>query len=822
MFNSLECAQKACVPLPAVCRGGVVHADDYGGLWIVSGDAQEVVYCTAPEALAATAPEHGHSEAHLLPGGGAASSPSEATAAAATAPHRTAYRCGPSASGAAAASDEEGGSDDGVHSVLFFSRDACAGDSRRRDVCVVTRRGTLAFISVPQRSAPPPTVQPYQVASLGIDVCATTATVGASQCVVLCCHDGAFTEVIRVTVAAVDGPGADGVPAPAAAVGCEVDASGLFRIEGRIAAVLHDPVAHLLLTVSDGGYVDVWDVAAARDVTAAYGALSWDPHRSGSPTCALLCRDRLWVGLTSGKLLIFDMVHGGGAGGDDDAAATARPRDALLVRSHTSPITGLMAMSLGTSVWSCAAESAKVSVWDAASATLRGAFVFSEAGTAAWRVGAVQLHTSLWGVDAATGESSLLQVSQSLQDVSAALLQTRDEVQAQHRREAASRASRVCWQSTKHSLQALLFIDGVGSTGTAADATMSAAQQLAAREEGISEDDIDVLVGIHAICDGARRLCAAYQREHLDCCCRGGSAADLPLLIGECVAWHERQRRVSHEAEALLSGLRATDAEAAGMLTLEDVGEEVRHLRTRVDELQRELHHLKDIHGDGDAAGAGGGDEAAAAVMAVALQDARDALHAEQERCGSLQAQLREALAELESLTSQHAQAQQLLAAAEEDSAQLRRSLLAAKRAAEVSARDVSSVFEMESQLHKSHGVIAELSRKVDALLNEADATRESLLAFEARQTAAKEVVRRVLRTQHSIADDVGALVDHVRAATRAHTERHGASLDADVAALLSTVESAAYELEDSVEGRLRDQKAWLHTLSRELAASIT
>ncbi|KAG5480323.1 hypothetical protein LSCM4_06089 [Leishmania orientalis] len=804
-LGSLQCTQKGRVRLPSGSRGGAVYADDFGGVWVTSEDAREVVYY-APHTLAAAIEQQ---QQMSLP----TSTHSASVAPLSTSPpaYTVVFRCDSPNCAAGHASRA-----DRILSLFSFSRHACDGDSSRRDLCIVTTHGTLAFAHVPvsDRCEPPPSsaptaVQPYQEVRLGMQVCAAAVTSGTTQNFVLCCQDGAFTEVIRVAVLSpAEQPGS--ADSAAADGEYEVDARGLFRVEGRIDVVLHEPVLDVLVTVSDAGYVDVWDVASEKDVTMMYGSLSWDCDRYGSPTCALLHRGQLWVGLTTGQLLVFPFSI------CPSAASPPLSRGAQLLRSHASRVTGLLRMSLGTDVWSCAADSAKVNVWDAAGTAFRGSFVFPDVGLVAWQSGAAQLRTALWGIDGATGEPSLMQVTQTLSDPDGTQAHTREEISAQHRVDALLCAYQVCWRSVVQMLRHLLFDDAEDTEAAAGEAALIALKLIEQDADGAG-DNGDVVGALHAMRDPLRRLREAHRQHDPE---SANIIRDLPSLMEACVTWCEEQRRVSHEVEALLRTLGASSSTATCLTSLADVEEEVLLLRARVDELQSELARISD-RSDHEAVTREGG-EASDNGIKEDLQGAQDALRDELWRNRELQVQLSEAQSELKSLTSQHARTQELLEASDEQVEQLKRSLLAAKRAAEVKLSDVSSLFEMESRLHESQGVIADLSAKMETLLNEADVTTASLQAFEERQAAAKEVLRRVLRTQNDLADDVGSFVDEVSAAIAGFQKCHRAAPAEHAAALVSVVEGAMHRLEASVEERLHEQQGWFHSLSQELKAAMT
>ncbi|CAJ1023320.1 hypothetical protein, conserved [Leishmania lindenbergi] len=802
LLGSLQCTQKGRVQPPAGSRGGAVYTDYFGGVWVTSEDAQEVVYY-APHTLATTIQQQQQLSFPL-----STHDISIAPLSTSSPAYTVAFRCGTMRCTADKAFREER-----IYSLFPLSRPACDSDGSEHVLCIVTTCGTLAFIQVPtsHRHEPPlpeTAVQPYQEVHLDVHVCAATVTSGSAQNLVLCCHDGDFTEVLRVAVVS-SAERLDSSDSAAADAEYEVDAKGLFRVEGRIAVVLHDSVMDVLVTVSETGYVDVWDLASAKDVTAMYGSLSWDCSRYGAPTCALLCRDYLWVGLTTGQLLVFLFSS------RDGAVATPQSHSVQLLRGHTSRVTGLLRMSLGTSVWSCAEDSAKVNVWDAASAAFRGSFVFPDIGLVAWQAGAVQVRTALWGIDGATGGPSLMQVTQSLLDPNGTQVHTREETRAHHCNEALLRAYQVFWRSMAQTLRHLLLGDAADASADAMEST-STALQLIWQDVSGAGDNSDVLDALHAMCDTLPRLRAAH--------CRGGAgggdnARDLLSLVEACVTWHEQQGCVSREVEALLCSLNASSCETTCLTSLEDVEEEVLLLRARVDELQLELARIRDGR-DSDAASEGG-EEAIDETITKELQGAQDVLHDEVEKNRELKAQLSEAQSEVKVLTSQHTHMQQLLEASDEQVVQLRRSLLAAKRAAEVTASDVSSMFEMEARLHASQGVIAELSAKVDTLLNEADVTRASLHELQERQGAAKAVLQRVLNTQNDLADDVSSLVDDVSTAIASFKKSHRVVLTENAAALLGVVEESMYRLEMSIEKRLRDQQEWLHSLSPGLKAAM-
>ncbi|GET88073.1 hypothetical protein, conserved [Leishmania tarentolae] len=803
LLDSLQCTQKGRVQLPAGSRGGAVYADDFGGVWVTSDDAQEVLYYAA-DTLAAAIEQQQRQPCPSLSSHGSTAVPLSTSFPAYT----VVFRCDAQSHTA----DEDCGKER-VYSLFSLSRQACAAGSPRRDLCIITSRGTLAFIQVPaSHSHKPPlpetVTQPYQEVHLDMHVCAATVTNGTVQNLVVCCHDGDFTEVIRVSVVSA-AEQLDGADSAATDAECEVDATGLFSVEGRIEAVLHDSAMDLLVTVSDTGNVDVWDVASAKDVTAMYGSLSWDCDRHGAPTCALLCRGQLWVGLTTGQLLVFPLSN-------YHDSASPRRNSAQILRGHTSRVTGLISMSLGTCVWSCAADSAKVNVWDAVTAGLRGSFVFPDSGLVAWQAGAAHVRTALWGIDGGTGEPSLMQVTQPLSDPHGMQARNREETRAQHHNDTLLHAYRVFWRSMARTLRHL-FLGDMDDADVDAEETMPMALRLIWQDASGAGDYSDVLDAIYAMRDPLRRLGAAYRRCDPE---NGDNSRDLPSLMAACATWCEGQGRFSRELDALLRTLNATSTEETCLTSLEDVEEEVLLLRARVEELQFELAQSCG-RGDSDTVSSGGA-AATDDAIAVKLQAAEGVLRDKMEESRELETQLNEARCEVTCLTSQLAHAQQLLEASDEQVEQLKRSLVAAKRAAEVKASEVSSMFEMESRLHESQSVIAELSAKVETLLNAADVTSASLHAFEERQAAAKKVLQRVLCTQNDVADDVDTLVDDVTAAIATFKKRYHASLTEHTAALVGVVEEAMYRLQLSVEKRLRDEQVWFQSLSHALKAAMT
>lgn len=809
-FSSLECAQRGRVALPPGLRGGAVHADDFGGVWVITADGLTVLFYAATALEAAM---------HQAPSPTLTSSfaSSAAPLAPQPAPFTVAYRCHTDTqhdddSGEATATASE--PQDRIHSLLFFHhRTACDACAPRGGGCLVTTGGTLVFLRVPgagdapdgaaaatsQEAAAVP-LRPYQEVHLDMRVSATAAMRGA---LALCCHDGAYTEVIRAAVVP-DGEAAG-----------EVDAVGLFRVGGRVAALLHDPAQDILVSVSDGGNVDVWDVAGGRDVTAVYGSLSWEPQRHGPPTCALLCHDRLWVGLTTGHVLVFPFAPRQPLPAASPAEA---PPAAQLLRSHTSSVTGLLRMSLGTSVWGCAADSAKVNVWHAVSAELRGSFVFPEAGLAGWQAGAAQLRTAVWGIDAVTGQPSLLQVTQALTDPSGTHVRTGDAVRQELRREALLRAYEVCWRAVVRAFDVSSL--RADDAEDAADAIDEAAEVALAFVHGETGEEAatpsGILSDLRAASAGLRRLCATRRW--------GGSAGEpmnVPAVMAECVAGCEERDRLAHSVQAMLRAVNAAASAAEPpLMSLEDVADEVVHLRGRVDAQEQALSRRSATEAD-EAVVAAAVEEATGHLQGELLA-AQAAVREAHQSCGALQARLEETQRELDTLAAQHAEAQRLLAKSEEQVEQLRRSLLASKRAAEVTATEVSSMFEMESRLRESQSVVAELSSKLDRLLNASEAADAQLRAFGEKQTAAKEVLQRVLHTQNALADDVGGLADVVGAAVSRLKKLHRCEPGGPVAELVETVETAMYEAEVSVEKRLRDQQSYFHSLAHELAAAIT
>ena len=811
MFRDLQCIQKAKVCLPAEQRGTAVYTDDYGGVWVVSDDAQEVYYYTAHTLASAMA-----LQSTMLP---SCVSSSSAEAIAAQPAHTLAFQCCSSQD----ASGEE--SSDRVHSVLFFTGDAeaqaaAAGGQHRRDACVITEGGTLGFLRVPlARDEPPTLLQPYQEVHLGLRVSAATATADA---VVLCCFDGDFTEVVRTVVvpvgsaASVDAgacPHQSETVLSDALCTCEVEATGLFRVQGRIECVLYDEVHESLVAISDAGNVDVWDVANARDATAQYGSPAWDTAKHGTATCAVICREKLWIGLTSGQLCIFSLWRTDN--GEARACTTASPsQSVLLLRSHGTPITGITSMSLQSSVWSCARDNGRVNVWDARDASFRGSFVFPESGIQSWYAGAAQLRTALWGLDGASGEPCLLQVSESISRPDTCACSSNADVRALCHQEELLCSYRLCMRALLRNICALRR--GVQETPEdwTRDAVAAAALSSIDTDMRVVDDSMAVVRELQDTMASLRRLCMLASRE------RGGVDRPVCVVLDDCIAEWQQRTHIGREVESFLSFINAAieNTKSSGTVhSLADAQDAFERLQADVEALKAALAEAE--RSSTDDANAAAVEEATGALRQelAALQEALHAAEAEREE---LTIKLQVAEEEAESAAERHRHLEKLLEKTEAQLEEAKKSLLATKRAAEVTASEVSSLFDMESKLYESQQVIAELSTKIDVLVRDAETKKMELRAFHNKQETAKDVLRRVLCEQSTMADGVSNFADSLDQLIAEATQGVHAPLPRPLAELLNTILEKATTLETSMESRLREQKARFHALSSELKST--
>jgi hypothetical protein len=800
------------VRLPEECGGATaVYADDFGGVWVVLAGAQEVYYYAA-HTLAATMAER------------PATLPSCAATPAPTMPqHTLAFRC----DGRPDAPPED--AQDRVLSVLFFNSDTniSASAQRRRDSCIVTEGGTMAFLRVPTaHDEIPVLLQPYQEVHLNLQVCAATA---AADAIILCCFDGEFTEVVRAVVVGMsetsplEGRCAHHSDAalPDALCTCEVEATGQFRVQGRIHCVLHDDVHGALITVSDAGNVDVWDTAHSTDVTAQFGSPAWDVAKHGTATYALICRDKLWIGLTSGQLLVYSFVHSDRRGEGSPAAAAG-----MLLRSHSSPIAGVLAMSMQSSVWSCVVGNGRVNVWDAADASFRGSFVFPESGIHSWHTGAMQLRTALWGVDGASGEPCLLQVSESLSEGNAYACDLAD-TRTRHTQEALLKSYRVCWRSllrrfgaVRRGLRRDEGNDEALSEASDEGEMTAALQYIDADEHGleggggaaVAEELLDTMTALH-------RLCVVDRRAH------GGRDRAVDVVLEDFLREWQCRADTRDDVVSFLRFVNTTDgrgSKSKAVHSLEDAQDEFTRLYGEVEELRKAVVEAEAAaHSRANEEIASATAEATAALRNE-LESLREAWQDAAAQNEKLATQLQAAHAEMQSSAEQQTHLTQLLEDAETQLAETRKSLLATKRAAEVTASEVSSLFEMESKLHESQQVIAELSTKHEALVAAAEAKDAELRMFLHKQTAAKTALQSLLQAQNAMADNVGDFADVVVQLITDVTEGQRVVLGAPLRALLDAIQEQTRMLETSMESRLREQKKLFHTLSQELNAAVT
>lgn len=815
MFRDLQCVQKGRVRMPDDCRAAAVFADDYGGAWVLSADRQSVLYYTSHTLAAAMT-----QQAHALP--------SLTAPVAAPLSYATQSLNPPPPSTLAFCCSEK---DDCVHAVLFFNSNATAApEQHRRDACVVTEGGVVALLRVPTaRDARPTLLQPYQKVHLDLRVSAAATMPGA---VVLCCYDGTYTEVVRTVVVGEAAPTSSlptDVPTAAASTTalcphhsdaavsdamctCAIEAAGLFRVEGRLACVVYDGVHRFLITISDAGNVDVWDVRSGCDATAQCGSPSWDTARYGTATCAVVCRDNLWVGLTSGQLLAFSLVSG-------DTGAMA------VLRSHNVPLTDVVAMSMQSSVWSCAAGSGKVNVWNASDASFRGSFVFPASGVQAWCVGAAQVRTALWGIDGASGEPCLSQMTETLSRRDA-LLYGSDDVDAQREKESLLDAYRVCWRGLMRQVLSLSQRDDAAATAEEdADRAWRSEHVVAAvaridEDLGGADDVHNSVKDLLAVFKAVQRLCVLHQRL------RGGGSSSVTAVVDSVLHDWQRCQQEREEVDEFLRSVRDmqvassnADRNAQSADSLEDVLVCFTQLCTQVEELTAALAaaaNTEEINAKTEAAVA-----EATEHLRREVTELQDALHDVEARNEEMEARLRVAEEDAEAAHERQGAAERLLEGTEAQLDETRKSLLASKRAAEVKATEVSSLFDMEAKLHEAQDVIGELSAQVEQLLRDMEGKKNEVASFHRREVAFKDVLKRVLQAQNAVADEVGDFADMVDAlVVNPQREARGDSAKSTKDVLRRVAESAC-RLDASVESRLKDQVAWFHTLSHELRESV-
>ncbi|KPA75413.1 hypothetical protein ABB37_08683 [Leptomonas pyrrhocoris] len=799
MFHNLQCVHKGRVRMPDERKGAAVYADDYGGVWVVSADAQEVYYYT-PHALASSM----DAQPTALPPYVSPSASSSLLTSSPPTPHTLAFRCGEQ-TGAAAADVS-----DNVLSVLFFDGEAPEGTAaqHRRDVCVVTEGGTVAFLRVPTANDEPPVLlQPFQEVHLELRVSATTT---AANDVILCCFDGEFTEVVRAQVVAAAAssaglrcPHLSDVPVSDALCTCEVEATGLFRVKGRILCVVYDSVHEVLIAVSDAGNVDVWDVARGRDATAQFGSPAWDAATHGSATCARVCRGKLWIGLTSGELLVFSLAR--------SSLSTGAASAGLLLRSHGSPVTGITPMSLQSSVWSWAADNGRVNVWDAADAAFRGSFVFPQSGIQSCCTGVAQLRAALWGIDGASGEPCLLQASESI-GVTDAYVCSSADVRTVHTQQTLLESYRCCWRGLLRDFRAAQHGTQSGEEGDEKGEAMAAALECIDTDLKDVEDVVGLVKEMEDTFESLHRLGTVDRRV------RGGRVRSIRVVLEDFLGDCQQRLDARDEVESFLSFLSTTCGGDASMRSMEDAQEEIIRLYAHVEELTNALEDAAQPSvGDGIAAAT----EEATAALQNELASLQEALHSAGAQRQELASQLQEAQEETRSAVEQQKHLARLLEDTEGQLEDAKKSLLATKRAAEVTASEVSSLFDMESKLHASQTVIAELSAKVDALLADAEAKEEEINVFRRKEEAARGAMQSVLRVQGAMADDVSSFAEALEQNIVDVREGQRANLSKPLKGLLETLQEKTYALETSMESRLREQKIWFHTLSNELKAIV-
>lgn len=751
MFREPQCVQRALFALPscssppvkegrqepAVDRYRQVCCDPVGGLWLVN-NAHMVFHINALNA-----------ESFLQTCG----SPLVAS------PQLPVYQC------------SEG---DSVQAILFTSADAIRADADPFMI-LCTGSGHVAVFSCNR-----PDVALHQ-SHLGLPVSQAVEMVGLSNSegILVSCYEEPYSEVVRLVV---DRYSEGGV---------RVSATSLYRIDGCIGGLVYDPLERLVISTSSVGNVDVWSWAAEKDVTAQYGSMSWDVDAHGTPTCCAMVKGRLWVGTSSGHIVVAPLALG---------------EDQVIVAAHASAVQRLLPMSLGTCLWSCASD-AKVSVWSTATTQLNGSFLFPDDGLRHLCCASRAVETVLWGVDGVTGGITSFHVRETPMSDAAAHYITTDERVAHQR----DHRERCTMETVLEFFCAQLQEEEVRGIPE----NVSLALDLLQEKETLR--DIQFLPdALNTLVKGQKML----QRVSA-----GGDTflKDLGTILHTYNEWRLHENEIRRFLQSVQSLLLLSEVPSS----LDDV-----------------LNLIKDVHGKANSVSTPlAGDvpresDAPPSLTAAGHQKVLHELMTEQDRRQDCEERLRQALAERHELSRKLERAHALLSDRDAKIEVLERNLGASQKAAEVTASGVAQLFDMESKLHDAGLQIEQLrcqteslSRKAataDTLTAEVEVLQATVKIFEEKELIGWGALGDLLTVQCEVADEISSVVDdccadlspEAESAWAVITEMPAGESKRQLglfASATTTLRTRLLDLETFVVNRLTKQKTYFAALQKQL-----
>lgn len=707
---------------------------------------------------------------------------------------------------------------DAFFSVLFFYH------HEQVSACAVSTGGALFFFSG-GGDATPQLLRAIYLARHITAAVVLDSTFHTPSTLFLCSvSDGAEHEVLSISVQPAASATCSSSSSARLPSGIDIEGMGLFQVSAAVSTLLCDSMEGLLFAITTAGVVQIWHWPTAQDVTHRYFPLSWNALADGAPTCGLFVKGALWIGLDSGWLVVLPLrcctaeLHGE-RDGEEPAV--------LRLRSHPSSIAGLLPISLGGRVWSYGSTGSKVNVWDTSSGSLNGSFYFPGDGVASLRSGGQQLQSRLYGCDVTTGAVEVLDVSDAHAMDAAQVMSPAEVIDGRRRVALLGAAAAV-----------LSFIEA---------ATVSSAEAGSNSNDGQAvplsiSASVDALVDcgictpqLHRVLHDLMDALECHQLiKRSGCCSAAGemedddddSPAGLKATVQAMLQVWREQQNVLASVELFIESVNILRASRPLLTTLDEVEREVAQWRSRLVALEEkrtgvaddfsqmttseQYHSMKQLQREVD--------------------ELKGALQEEVARGEALQEQNRTLSAELDASCAREQHTESLLRETEELVEQLKKSVLASKRAAEVTVSDATSLFEMEAKLNTTQQSLIDAHAQLERAVQEATVARKDLAeycdavsVFELKEQAAKQVLSDVLQYQNGIVDDVQLAIDDLYAMLDQLNEED-ASLIHDVHSsppgnlFVSEMNNRLARLDARIEERLSQQKAVFQRIAEELS----
>ncbi|RHW74471.1 wd40 repeat domain-containing protein [Trypanosoma brucei equiperdum] len=641
---------------------------------------------------------------------------------------------------------------DRVLSVVFTT----VRDDERFFVCIATAGGCIAFGVADSFEGDIRRVQ------LGVELTALAAapcTDGASakDCddgnedllettslcnsgygggVLVSSFDGTFSEVMLLCwvsdSCAADLPQRDS----------DVDVVGLFRVQGRVCGLMVDEVGDRVVTVTQRGDVDVWNLRANVDETHTFGMPAYLASEYGEPCCSILLGGyQLWIGTSKGFVIVFFLQPLGNVVSNDnspcishtkcnvDESKGSRGAPHRVWHAHgATAVRSLLVMSLGRLVWSYGADQ-QANVWDTTELLLRGSLQFPCGDLSELCCGGQYLDTSVWGVCSGSGKLTQFRVKELLfggsRGLAAALCGPTSNEQMERCNVLGSFVSYLCSLLNPTSEQ------------PHASSTMITA----------ATDESNCSYGLSLNGDGDTDT----DKYETDTLCL---PPHMEVVVKQMEQCYPASHLLPHAVTSLVKGQRIvsqlTANERRGSATFLDG---LRHLQRQH---QQDSYDLKALR-----------------------------LQVEEERKKRQDAEAR--LAERENETHEYQQRLERLTVLQEEcekrTATLERQLKSAKKAAAVTSAEATRLCEMEANLHEAHCTVQGLQERMESLVRERQeylrvsqenkSLRAQVRRFELKQQVAKRALANFIATQDHIVDSLGniLLVDEGGDHRRAHAD---------------------------------------------------